>query len=221
MVVTSSTTNGSVAWDAVTTGIMPNEVRASKHTASQVLFNLWLDGIMDSSLVTHDHDRTVAEPSASDLEEWFNLACAHAVTHSPDPDSKVGCVLVCTDGSVSVSCNQLPPGVSTEPHPDMLSRPGKYAWMLHAERAVLYQAITNGKDVRGSILVSSKHACDECMHTIGPLGVACIYSPPGDAAHPRWGQAFDMSRKLMDAYGVMHIELRIRNAPSAQTTPST
>jgi dCMP deaminase len=70
---------------------------------------------------------------------WLTL-CARKGRESPDPKTKVGCVIVGADRSVRCeACNTYPNGVLSGIQ-ERTEAPLKYIWIEHAERNAIYLA---------------------------------------------------------------------------------
>jgi len=83
-----------------------------------------------------------------DDARWLAL-CASKGKESPDPRTKIGCLIVAPDGIIRcTACNDYPQGLvqsigeRTEP-------PLKYVWIEHAERNAIYQAARQGLSTEG------------------------------------------------------------------------
>ncbi len=75
----------------------------------------------------------------TDDARWLAL-CASKGQESPDPRTKIGCLIIGPDGSIRcAACNDYPQGIL----PGVGKRaeaPLKYVWFEHAERNAIYQA---------------------------------------------------------------------------------
>jgi dCMP deaminase len=108
-----------------------------------------------------------------DDSRWLAL-CAIKGRESPDPRTKVGCIIVGPDRSVrSEACNTYPVGVRdgirerTEP-------PLKYVWIEHAEWNAIYLAARRGVSTEGCMMIVELTPCVECARAIIQAGVVRI-----------------------------------------------
>lgn len=102
--------------------------------------------------------------------DQFYLGIAFAVSQkSPDPDTKHGCVLVRDKRPLSFGFNGFPRGVDDSDLP--LTRPDKYFWMFHSERAALANT-----DVRpeGATAYVTGQCCNECLYSLWQHGIKRI-----------------------------------------------
>lgn len=108
-----------------------------------------------------------------DDEYWLTL-CARKGQESPDPRTKVGCVIIAPNESIlCVACNDYPRGIRpttnqrTEP-------PMKYIWIEHAERNAIYHAARLGLSTDGCTMVVELVPCIECARAIIQAGIAQV-----------------------------------------------
>jgi dCMP deaminase len=91
---------------------------------------------------------------------------------SPDPRTKVGCVIVAPDGSLlCTACNNYPHGIAQD-NAEHLSAPSKYVWIEHAERNAIYKAARQGLSTAGSTLVVELPPCVDCARAIIQAGIS-------------------------------------------------
>lgn len=110
----------------------------------------------------------VTDKTFDDLR-WLAV-CANKGSESPDPRTKVGCVIISPDKSVLCeACNTYPRGIlSTQ---DRAQPPSKYAWIEHAERNVIYLAARNGISTEGCAMFVELTPCVDCARAIIQAGV--------------------------------------------------
>jgi len=112
------------------------------------------------------------------LTEGFDAAllalCARKGQESPDPRTKIGCLVVAPDGSVrSAACNDYPRGIL----PGSVERteaPLKYIWFEHAERNAIYQAARRGVSTEGCTMFVELKPCVECARAIIQAGITQV-----------------------------------------------
>ena len=79
---------------------------------------------------------------------WLAL-CERKGSESPDPRTKVGCVIVGPDRRLRCdACNTYPKGVLRSIQ-DRCEAPSKYLWIEHAERNAIYLAARRGISTEG------------------------------------------------------------------------
>lgn len=99
---------------------------------------------------------------------------------SPDPSTKVGCVLVTSAGPF-YGHNSFP----TLEHPEDATREQRYDDVVHAEESVLMQA---GGRAAGSTLFSTHEPCNHCYRLLVHAGVSIIvHEPTSEDRRNRWG----------------------------------
>lgn len=101
--------------------------------------------------------------------DYLYAAYRYASTHSQDPSTHNGAVLVTVDGTKIFGANHFPRGVRTEA--DRFERPKKYAYMEHAERDVVYKAASAGIKTDGATLYVPWYACADCARAIIEAGI--------------------------------------------------
>ncbi len=98
-----------------------------------------------------------ANPMVDELR-WLAL-CASKGRESPDPRTKVGCIIVGPDGSVRCeTCNTYPNGV-LDGIRERTQAPLKYVWIEHAERNAIYLAARRGVSAFSNRRMIMKPVC--------------------------------------------------------------
>ena len=106
----------------------------------------------------------------------------------PGPQSRRR-VLVARDGTEIAACNTFPAGVR-----DLEERhvgDGRFVWMEHAERHVIFEAARRGVATAGACLTTTFFPCIDCARAIVDAGVACLDTPKPDFDDPVWGASFE------------------------------
>lgn len=133
-----------------------------------------------------------------DYRAALELARAAARLGSDDLETPTGCVVLDQEGNVAaVGWNRLPPGV--ERLRERRVRPGKYEWMIHAERHAL---VTARKSLRGHVMVLPWFPCSDCAARIRLAGIARLVCFVPDFGDPRWGLEFRRAEMELRAGGV-------------------
>ena len=103
---------------------------------------------------------------------WLDL-CASKGCESPDPRTKVGCIIVGPDGIVRCeACNTFPVGV--DGIPERTLPPLKYIWIEHAERNAIYLAARRGISTEGCTMIVELTPCADCARAIIQAGVVHV-----------------------------------------------
>lgn len=105
----------------------------------------------------------------SDADLMF-LSAVTASSTSADPATQNGAALMSYCGRVVTSANVLPRGVAAER--SRLTRPQKYKFIEHAERAVIFRAAEAGIATSRSKMCCLWAACASCARAIAMSGVS-------------------------------------------------
>lgn len=133
------------------------------------------------------------------IEQVFLREAYHEATKSPDRSTQNGAVIV-RDGQIILrDYTHLPDGFE-ETDSRMLERPRKYAFSVHAERAIIFQAARKGISLAGTTMYVPWYACADCAQAIIQAGIKEVvghaYMFDLTPTHPSWMQtiqdAFEM-----------------------------
>jgi len=106
----------------------------------------------------------------TDDARWLAL-CASKGQESPDPRTKIGCLIVAPDGSIRCeACNDYPQGI-LQGIGERAESPLKYVWFEHAERNAIYQAARQGLSTAGCTMFVELTPCIECARAIIQAGI--------------------------------------------------
>ena len=109
-------------------------------------------------------------PITDDDVRWLAL-CASKGQESPDPRTKIGCLIVTPDESVRcAACNDYPQG-TLQGIDERAEAPLKYIWLEHAERNAIYQAARRGLSTEGCTMFVELTPCIECARAIIQAGI--------------------------------------------------
>lgn len=135
--------------------------------------------------------------------DYLWLAYRYASTHSDDPSTHNGAVLVPLQGDIIYGTNHFPRGVLKTP--DRLERPKKYAYMEHAERDTILKAADNGVQTRGATLYVPWYACADCARAIIEAGIIRVvgHKQMFDKTPERWRVSIADGDIMLDEAGVM------------------
>lgn len=139
----------------------------------------------------------------TDQEESLLVIARRAALDSCDLSRKVGAVLVDSAGQiVAAACNTLPAGI--EHAPELLARPAKYDWTLHAEvNAILDAARSPGKSADGCTMILPWFPCKGCALVIAGSGIQRVVAPYPDLGDPNWGPEFVIALDILRRKGVV------------------
>ena len=105
-----------------------------------------------------------------DDSRWLAL-CASKGFESPDPKTKVGCIIVGPDGGIRCeACNTYPKGIFDSIQ-DRTEAPSKYIWIEHAERNAIYLAARHGISTDGCTMFVELSPCVDCARAIIQAGI--------------------------------------------------
>lgn len=118
-----------------------------------------------------------------DWDTYFITLALLVAQRSIDPSTKHGAIAVDKDNTIlAVGYNSPPRGCQDNLIP--LTRPEKYAFMVHAEEALICNAAKHGISLNGATLYITGHPCDRCFRGIlnagikkvvyGPIGAKCV-----------------------------------------------
>ncbi len=132
----------------------------------------------------------------------------YAATHSPDPSTQNGAVIIDSDATIQVftaDCNRFPAGV--ENTPERWERPAKYRFVDHAERTAIHNASRHGVCTSGAALVAVWASCSDCAKAIVGAGVRYLVRFPlhqDGIAH--WADDIAVGETILREGGVEVIE---------------
>ena len=96
--------------------------------------------------------------------------CASKGSESPDPRTKVGCIIISPEkGVICEACNTYPEGVLRNIQ-DRSEALLKYAWIEHAERNAIYLAARRGISTEGCAIFVELSPCIDCARAIIQAG---------------------------------------------------
>jgi len=114
----------------------------------------------------------MANPTVEE-SQWL-ARCASKGRESPDPRTKVGCVIVGPDRCVRAeACNTYPNG-TLNGIPERTRAPLKYVWIEHAERNAIYLAARHGVSTDGCTVIVELTPCVECARAIIQAGIVQV-----------------------------------------------
>lgn len=175
------------------------------------------------SLTTHAVVETEEETWEAQLKKAYVLA-----QQSPDPSTQNGALLaVASDGPPgrcralpqTFSINEFPRGVHYEP--SRWERPGKYAYVEHAERNAIYAASRYGISTDGLTMVCPWAACADCARAIIQAGIATLvtHKQAGERSPASWQESIALAYGMLHEAGVeVHVVDAALGAPEVRHT---
>jgi dCMP deaminase len=133
-------------------------------------------------------------------ETRFLQLAKHVSTWSKDPSTKCGAVIVRPDRTVaSIGFNGLPRNVDDSPE-RLLDRDKKLSYIVHAEA----NAILTAREPLNNCVVYiwPMQPCCHCAASIIQVGIKEVHCPQNISASQRWGDSFDVARKMFIESGV-------------------
>ena len=145
-------------------------------------------------------------------DRWLKAAL-RAAHHSPDPNTKVGAVIVRDHAVVSIGWNDLPGGID----PSVLTdRARKLEAIIHAEQWAICNAAAVGRATEGATLyiVATDDTgetwggppCTECLKHVIAARIKRVVAPPQKAVS-RWRENLELARVRMERVGMELVEV--------------
>lgn len=140
------------------------------------------------------------------ISKWdrrFLSLAEHISTWSKDPSTKVGCVITRLDKTIAgVGYNGYPRGVPDDDIEEH-SRELKYRMMVHAEENALLHCPPPAA-YGGTVYTWPFQPCSRCTTKIIQAGIQRVVSvEPSEGELERWGEDFEVSKKLLEASGTV------------------
>ena len=131
-----------------------------------------------------------------DWRQRYLLLAEHVAQWSKDPSTKVGCVLVNSDGIiVGTGYNGFPRGVKDTPE-RLLDRPTKYKMTIHAEVNAVLNASAS---VKGATAFCTHPPCSSCLGVLIQAGViGVIHRPLADPGAGGYRETLEASRAMAE-----------------------
>lgn len=121
---------------------------------------------------------------------------------SKDPSTKVSAAIFNGKYPICSSYNGFPPGVEDTPE-RLNDRPLKYKIVQHAEANAISTCARLGIKTEGMSMAVSLFPCTTCAGMIISAGIKEIITvEPSDEVKSRWGEDFELSKKLLSEAGV-------------------
>lgn len=155
------------------------------------------------------------------------LAMAFSVrAQSDDPKAKhivqsgVGAVIATKADLLSSSANVLPPNVKKTylSSGKEVSESERYFVIEHAERAAIYKAFLQQKDLRKATLYCTRFPCSDCARAIAWSGISRLVVPKGFSGEKLWIDAQRAALRLLRDAGVTvrYLPLNVASVDNAE-----
>jgi dCMP deaminase len=140
------------------------------------------------------------------LSDWDNRyldLAKHVSTWSKDPSRKIGAVAVGDSGQIlSQGYNGFPRGIIDYAE-RLQNRQVKYAFVVHAEMNVIYNASLTGVSLAGSTLyVYGLPVCSECAKGVIQVGIKRVVMSSDQDIDDKWRTAWDLTTTMFTEAGV-------------------
>lgn len=155
------------------------------------LFNFEIDGANDKTR------RGNAYKKKNNKDNKYYLDLAKKISlKSPDPNTKVGCVIKTMNNKIIKNYNDLPKYIKHSKN--RLQRPEKYKWIEHAERNTIFIAAKKGLSLDKSSMYLNWYPCIDCARAIIQSGISNIYCDRRpDYNDERWGEQFKTVTQML------------------------
>lgn len=127
----------------------------------------------------------------------------HHASMSPDPCTKVGCVLVRGEpgGLVLVARGRNDFAAGVRRLDARLQRPDKYKFLLHAEADAVAWAARESRTTAGCVAVVTKFPCAPCCSLLIQSGISGLVTPRPDG-DKQWADDYAVSDAMLLEAGV-------------------
>jgi dCMP deaminase len=128
------------------------------------------------------------------------LIALREATKSPDPSTQNGGVIVREGAILGTGCNEFPRGVAYLP--ERWERPAKYAYIEHAERNSIFDAVRCGNFTLGATLYCPWFACADCARAIIQAGIVRVVGLAERVTNERWNESIVIGDTMLSEAGV-------------------
>lgn len=143
----------------------------------------------------------------------YFLSIANIVREkSKDPSTKIGVVIVGPENQiVSTGFNGFPRGID-ESIPERWERPGKYAFVEHAERNAIYNAARHGIALRHCTLYlvglgPPTVPCTDCARAVIQSGISRVVGKSFRVVPERWEEDLRVAHSMLIEGGIDLLEV--------------
>ena len=138
-------------------------------------------------------------------DKYIHLA-KEISTWSKDPSTKVGAIVVGSDGQIlSQGFNGFPRGIKDSDE-RLNDRERKYELIVHAEMNAIYNASLNGVSLKDSTLyVYGLPICNECAKGVIQVGIKKVVAMRPKKYNIAWEESINNARSLFSEAEVMYL----------------
>jgi len=135
--------------------------------------------------------------------DFLRLAYKYADTHSPDPSTHVGALIVTVNNQTAHGCNHLTEGMEGI---DLSNRTLKYKVIEHAERDAIFNAARRGIPLHNAVMYCPWAACCDCARAIVLSGIKEVvcHGNALDQTPDRWKEDIELAAKIFAGSGVKY-----------------
>ena len=159
----------------------------------------------DGVIWRHYRNRWIGEcPTvAAKIYRFYCVAEAMA-TLSPDPSTKVGCLIFGKGYEIRAQgWNGAPRGCAADTDDRYNTREEKLMWATHAELNAIVNAARVGTPLEGCVLLCTHHPCMNCSKAIVQSGIVQVVCPePESGFSERWAEDIKRTRELFYECGI-------------------
>lgn len=132
----------------------------------------------------------------------LRLLARKATRASCDPRTQNAAALARRDDLIISAANAVPAGLARQP--GRMEPPGKYVFVEHAERNVIYKAASMGWMSGGSTMYALWFACPDCARAIIQAGIYEVvgHTAPRAATPARWSESVRAGEEMLREAGV-------------------
>lgn len=159
----------------------------------------------DGVIWRHYRNRWIGEcPTvAAKIYRFYCVAEAMA-TLSPDPSTKVGCLVFGPGYEIRAQgWNGAPRGSSADRDERYNNRAERLMWATHAEANAIANAARVGTPLEGCAMLVTHYPCMSCAKTIVQAGIIQVVCPEPEAGFSeRWAEDIKRTRALFYECGI-------------------
>jgi dCMP deaminase len=156
------------------------------------------------SMYRHHQKVLTTRRKQRDWDLYFLNMLDMIASKSPDPRTKVGCLIIGEDNELlSTGYNGFPRGV--EPTTARLDNEEKLYWMVHAENNAVLNAARHGTRLKGSTAYTPFIPCPVCAGAFIQAGIKTIVmylNSPNLEHTARWADKYKRSAVMLKEAGI-------------------
>ena len=147
-------------------------------------------------------------------DEYFMGVALLTALRSPDPSTKMGCVIVDEDNTiVSTGYNAFPRGIRQDDTERFNDKEEKYRMIVHSEANALMNAARQGRSCKGCSIYIPWFPCQECAKLIIQSGINKVCTL-GGLGRQDWAASFKVAEQLFIESGVTYYQAGVTQVMS-------